>query len=55
LSLPTSLTPKSAGNINIGEEGRKAVREAAAAHNSHLPPGMEKLQINWGRVYFITK
>jgi hypothetical protein len=46
-SLPTSLTPKFAGNINIGGEGKKAVREAAAAHNSHLPRGMEELHINF--------
>jgi hypothetical protein len=31
--------PKSAVN-NIGEEAKKAVREAVAAHNSHLTPGM---------------
>jgi hypothetical protein len=36
--------PKSAAN-KTGEEVRKAVREAVAAHNSHLPPGMEELDI----------
>jgi hypothetical protein len=30
----------------IGEEAKKAVREAVAAHNSRLPPGMEKLEIS---------
>jgi hypothetical protein len=30
---------------NIGDEAEKVVREAVAAHNSHMPPGMEKLAI----------
>jgi len=36
--------PNSAGN-KLGDEGKKAVREAVSAHNDHLPPGMKKLQI----------
>jgi hypothetical protein len=31
---------------DIGEEARKAVREAKKAHNSHLPPGMKELTIH---------
>eukprot|EP00193_Tetraselmis_chui_P022112 CAMPEP_0177777086 /NCGR_PEP_ID=MMETSP0491_2-20121128/15097_1 /TAXON_ID=63592 /ORGANISM="Tetraselmis chuii, Strain PLY429" /LENGTH=41 /DNA_ID= /DNA_START= /DNA_END= /DNA_ORIENTATION= len=31
---------------NIGKEAKKALREAAAAHDSHLPPGMGKLDIS---------
>jgi hypothetical protein len=37
--------PKSAEN-NIGEEAKKAVREAEKAHNNHLPRGMKELEIN---------
>jgi hypothetical protein len=44
MSLPTSLT-QSAGNFNIGGEAVKALREAVAAHNSRLPPGMKELDI----------
>jgi hypothetical protein len=42
---PHVAYPKSAGN-NIGEEAKKAVREAVSAHNNHLPPGMEELDIH---------
>jgi hypothetical protein len=27
---------------NIGEEAKKAVREAVAAHSSHLTPGIDE-------------
>jgi len=30
---------------DIGEEARKAAREAATKHNRHLPPGMKELEI----------
>jgi hypothetical protein len=44
VSLPTSLT-QSAGN-KIGDDAKKALREAKKAHNSHLPPGMKELRID---------
>jgi len=36
--------PRAAVN-DIGEEARKAAREAATKHNRHLPPGMKELEI----------